>query len=335
MSLVSSLRAPLVLGAVAVLSIGCSDDQSSAERQVTVPGQASSVLESLDPSEPASPYELDDEALDALGAKERDPTPLDELLKAGEREVSTDAQLAREEALQICMKENGFDYAIRPPDTEIDTARYDDEYVVNATLGYGVTTFLGREPLVVGSVAVDPNDAIISALNESEFDAYIVVADKCTVETGYMPSPEQQVVLVRVYDQFAVLLEELEDRIQSDSEVIQAWQLWQTCLSRSGYNYPNRFAIFTELSIERDDILNRTGPDLLSGRILLDDLPPDLQQELAELQTKERAIAQVDLSCREGLDDVIYEARVKVEQAMIDEDPGRIEALRLALAELQ
>ncbi|MGF1596173.1 MAG: hypothetical protein ACFCVK_04465 [Acidimicrobiales bacterium] len=130
------------------------------------------------------------------------------------------------------------------------------------------------------------------------------------------------------------MLEDIEQKIAADPSVVEAWGRWRRCMDDAGYGFADRFAIYLELSVERDRLLAAFGSELVTGQLLLDDLPDGVAADIAALQTRERTIAQADLACRPGLDEAIYRARVRVEQALIDTEPERIDRLLLALAEL-
>jgi hypothetical protein len=233
------------------------------------------------------------------------------------------------------MTADGFEFSIRPPMDATAYGQYDDEYVVNATLGYGITSFLGRGPIAIGTVPIDPNEQYLSSLDDASQITWYAAFDECGLETGYLSSPETQEREEEVYGELAaLLLEEIEQRISAEPDVVDAWGVWRRCMADAGYDYTDRFAIHQELSAERDRLLADFGPELLTGQVVLDDLPDEIAQQIADLQTRERMIAQADLGCRPGLDEAIYEARVTVEQAILDVDHERVDRLLLALAEL-
>jgi hypothetical protein len=135
------------------------------------------------------------------------------------------------------------------------------------------------------------------------------------------------------YAELEAVYSEIDDRIEAEPSVVDAWSAWRDCMAMAGFFYENRSEIIAELHLETDAILAEVGPELLTGEVLIEDLGDQMHSRLSAVQLKEREIAQADLSCRVELDDTLYEARVRVEQEFLEAEHGRVDRLLLAAAE--
>lgn len=128
-----------------VLLMGCASASDPVAEPPAEP--IDSILANLDPSEPVDPSELDEEVIDELAVAYRGPTPLHGFFEA--HTCPEKSQLQYEEEISTRMVLEGFDYIAVVYETPTLVRQLGDEYVVNALLGYGISTLWGREPIQV------------------------------------------------------------------------------------------------------------------------------------------------------------------------------------------
>lgn len=322
----------LVAASAGLLLVGCSRQSPADQASGASPDpKLSSVVAELDPSEEASPLNLDEEDRKALARGISAPSPLEELLTS-----NAPKQLTYSEAVFVvtdCMEAAGFDHVPYDPSGSVDLPDdLTDEYVVNATVGYGISTFLGREPVRVASGgAINPNAEIYNSLTDEEREAYDQEIGRCQIEAGLVIADEDVDRYEAIWAELDQLQKDVDAQIDADSRVIEARHGWQMCMAEAGYEYRDRDEIYAELQSETQATVAAI-PALAQGAFV-EDLEPDQQRELADLQVKERTIAQADLLCRTELDEILWATRIEVENNMIEDDSARIDRLVIAMAE--
>lgn len=176
-----------------------------------------------------------------------------------------------QEAIRVCMAEQGFEYnPVLPPEESFVV--YDDvsEEEWARTQGFGITTWIGREEEVASAYEwTDPNQEILDAMSEAEQEAwhaalwgtpeeqeeqYQTEIDPETGEEifewfGYGPGCQGQAYEAEYGDpaQTNELWEELNpefdamwQRIQADPRMVEGNQEWSSCMAEAGFNYTSQ-----------------------------------------------------------------------------------------------
>jgi hypothetical protein len=224
---------------------------------------------------------------------------------------------AVEPLIAACMNEAGFEYipvdylTVRKAMTSDKSAPGlgDEEYA--AQYGYGISTRLdiaGLPPQLATDTIVqiglgEQNIQIFNNLSEADQEAYnhtlfgentnatfaFTIEDEDFSETGgctraaieQVFTPEQ--MESSFYNPGDALVEQ-------DPRVIAAIADWAACMREEGFDYNSPEETEGDIEERLDAILDGAEPEELS---------PDAQAALTELQGEERAIASADLACEE------------------------------------
>lgn len=181
--------------------------------------------------------------------------------------------MRHEELVATCMVNQGFEYvpAVVPVDTE-DFVFDEEEYARERGFGISTSEWLTDGSTGVDGVSVDftvesgsaeqwvdPNDAIVEALSDSEREAYnnALYGEPTDLEFGSdLSDPESETAddiwgrgcmgeadreiyggVDEVYQEIGPMFEELQQRIESDPRVVEARQKWTACMADRGYDF--------------------------------------------------------------------------------------------------
>lgn len=247
----------------------------------------------------AEPTETD-ESTTTESTDSDQPETLDDFLGTGFFSTDPEEQLANfarqqqqaEELVAACMAREGFEYipASRPVDTgqvgsdeDVEFAR---EYGFEiSTRGDGTAVFEGTDDWV------NPNDAIVEALSESERQAYHATlygssfddgflsgsdgtssdSDTSTTEatdTGFEGCFGEAAAEVYELDTFEEISEQLDfqslfERVEADPKFAEMEAEWSDCMAERGYQYEDPDALYEsldDLRVRYDEIVGTSDP---------------------------------------------------------------------------
>ncbi len=216
-------------------------------------------------------------------------------------------QLRQEEAVQRCMKREGFKYQVQsaggigftgdlPTD---DPKRFAEQY------GYGISTLLNPDELA--KPAKDPNAATVAALSDAERKAWnrsLYGVDDPTKLTDAGPTKgciaaatkelfSSFIQLTQVFSSY----EELRTRVNNDKRVLEAMKAWSACMKQSGYSFTDDRKAADAINNELAKLFEVSGANGgatggLAG--IGNGIDP---VKLRELQKREITQAKVDYAC--------------------------------------
>lgn len=261
------------------------------------------------------------------------------------------ANLAYEEALATCMRDQGFEYTPAPA-VSTDGAPTEQEDTSTREwaeqFGYGIYVQTDAERALAAwydanPVPPDPNEAYVDAMSDAEKDAYdrALQGDAAdgTVDAPQDPDADQgctgraqEEVYADFYaavnaeewtafnDDFAALTEEIFE----DPAVENLDKEWAACMDESGQGG------FLSPDNARDFFWQKSS-DLVQAT----DVGEDPVRDPA-IEDRERAIAVADWDCKRTLD---YDAKVRAvqfakEQAYVDSHAELIEAVKGLAAQM-
>lgn len=242
-----------------------------------------------------------------------DETPLSAAYAAADGERPSDYQAQVEALIQQCMAEQGFDYI--PVDltlTELEPLRGLSLEQYRQEFGYGLSTEIEDGDQGNEQKFADPNDAIRENLGAEELEAYNDALLGKPSEAKEIRTEEGELIMVdnpnacinkshatidrpitdesvRAQAQLSLLIFELDERIASDSRVIDAQDAWSTCMTEAGYQFANPQGIEEDILLRLAEISSETD----DGEVSFD------QAALSSIQTYELEIAQQDEACRD------------------------------------
>lgn len=248
-----------------------------------------------------------------------------------------DRQQQARELIAECMAKEGFEVisAYPPVDNiaEFGAPRDDIDYA--REYGFGISTTFGDTDLLASADEwIDPNQAIIESLSESERAAYFDALEGTGEFDGCIGEADKQVfgreTLSEIYEKTD--LESIFDRLAADPRIADIEAEWSKCMAEQGYQYEN------------PDALNETVNDLRErfNEIVgvseeFDDQVADTEQvaqkevdqvALAALQTEERALAVANAGCTK----VLYKQTNKLykehEATFVNENRAVLEQIR-------
>jgi hypothetical protein len=175
-----------------------------------------------------------------------------------------------QEMIRTCMAEQGFEYIPAVyPQPDIATMEFDQiEYA--RTQGFGITTWYGNEEQFSGPEVdwVDPNQALIEAMSESEMEAYYEALHGPPMERETSSDGETLVTMSgsgfgsgcygeaseevygnqnQVYEVMSAELEDMYARVQADPRIAEANSTWAGCMSERGFSYESTEQMYTEV----------------------------------------------------------------------------------------
>lgn len=175
-----------------------------------------------------------------------------------------EAQEARvQELVRACMVDQGFEYIPAVPPQGSFAVMSDSEEEFVREQGFGITTWYGREDLnqpTEGTEWVDPNQAVVEAMSDSEREAYYEAlygppdqgepqVDEETGETIYMMEgfgagcmgQAQEEAFGNqnaLWEEMQPELDEMWQRITADPRMVEANETWSACMADRGFDYP-------------------------------------------------------------------------------------------------
>ena len=317
--------------------------------------------ESTEDAEPANQDEdvspSDDEPADDTD----EPETLEDFLGTGFFGFDPEAQAANyarqeqqvQELIAECMTREGFEYipAIRPIDDFGFGGPGDVEFA--ADFGFGITTFYGEtEPPWFQDDWIDPNQAIIEGLSESERNAYYDTlhgssfssgsfgfdtdstiatsedgseSEEVVVDNGFEGCSGQAYEEVYAFDDLQEVYEQLDlsslyERVEADPRAAKIYAEWSECMAERGYDYedPDTLyeSVYTEFQERLEEIVGSTGG-------FFDPFAGMSDEEIEELMTS--------LSPEE-MDDFFTQEQQTVQQDIDQEALAALQAEERALA---
>ncbi|MBX9244002.1 hypothetical protein ICW40_04165 [Actinotalea ferrariae] len=297
--------------------------------------------------------------------------PLDEMFEemyGSEDNEQMDQQMVEvEELTAACMAEQGFEYTPvdwsqqggmgpgEEPEEEWGTLEFAKKW------GYGATTNPYGDPTEntgEESEFVDPNQAVVEAMSETEQAAYYEALYGPPVEgegeemteynwetAGCSGKAQHEVYEVGTgmdEESFTALQEEMDtmwQSIQDDPRIAEVHGEWASCMADAGYDgfaaptdaensiFDKTNAIYEEAYAEENFDENATEEDWAA-------VEAGIQDQLAAITEEEIETAVADYTCRDEVDLTRTTAEVGVEyqQDFYDAHEAELEAWREALA---
>jgi hypothetical protein len=216
-----------------------------------------------------------------------------------------------ENAIQACMKAQGFDYVPVDPVAAraalFGSARLSDLDFAKQ-FGYGISTLWGHV-----SATADPNQRIRAALSPSDRRAYDLALGgddpgatfTSAVDTGDFSklggctkqATDQVFGGAQVLSELSAKLDQLEQRIFQDQRLVRAVAKWSACMANQGFRYEQPEDIDTDLYKRMEAIVGPVPGQFATGPAPGVAPPPYDHAALAALQHDEVAIAVADYDC--------------------------------------
>lgn len=298
----ATMRAIALILVLVVVASACGGADDTAEVVPTVPDDGSDAestedAESANQDEDVSPS---DEPAD--GADE--PETLEDYLGTGFFSFDPEAQAAnyarQEQQVQgliaECMTREGFEYiAVTRPVGDFGFGGPGDVEFA-AELGFGITTYYGEtETPWFQDDWIDPNQAIIEGLSESERNAYYDTlhgssfssggfgfetdsatatsedgseSEEVVVDSGFEGCSGQAFEEVYAFEELQEVYEQLDldslfERVEADPRAAEIDVKWSECMTERGYDYddPNTLyeAVYTDFQARLEEIVGSTG----------------------------------------------------------------------------
>lgn len=255
-----------------------------------------------------------------------------------------------EELVAACMAEQGFEYTpAEPMDMsepeglpEWDSQEYAEQY------GYGATT--GEELYGTGEEWVDPNADYLATMSESEQNAFYEAlygvtpeADpedpEAEVEYNWEEAGCQGAASHEVYEQGQIwddpaiqgYMDEMNAEYESltdDPALRKALDAWTDCIAEAGFDFATpeeaQQSIYDEMNALWEAVAP-TDPEAVTDG---ESYPEPDEAAMAELKTKELALASADYACKEssGYATAWETANLALEKRMWDKYGEQLEA---------
>ena len=347
--------AMIVVVAYAASACGGSDDTAEVHPPETTAGsdtESTEDAESTNQDEDVSPG--DDEPAD-------EPETLEDYLGTDFFSFDPEAQAANrarqeqqvQELIAECMTREGFEYiAVTRPVGDFGFGGPGDVEFA-ADFGFGITTYYGEtESPWFQDDWIDPNQAIIEGLSESERDAYYDTlhgssfssggfgfdSDSATstsedgsqseeevFDSGFEGCSGQAYEEVYAFDDLQEVYEQLDlsslyERVEADPRAAKIYAEWSECMAERGYDYedPDTLyeSVYTEFQERLEEIVGSTGG-------FFDPFAGMSDEEIEELMTS--------LSPEE-MDDFFTQEQQTVQQDIDQEALAALQAEERALA---
>lgn len=279
-----------------------------------------------------------------------------------------------EERVAQCMADEGFEYIpnVEPPDESNEDRAYalpPEEFAKQ--YGYGVTTLTMSD-----NSDENPNQVYRDSLSEQAKDAYDAalhgpwyVNEDGSGESGSgddrstpHPEPEDlgcsgrashevygvpeegdgEATGINPYETFNALMDDLlqlGERIQDDPRVVDANEVWRSCMADAGFAKFEKVGepemdIHSRLSDLRD--LDEQGGEMEREMAVIEGDMSDIDpEELNQLREYELELAQADYTCKdEHYAPVVDDVRVELESEFVEEHRSQLEQMRNELAEV-
>lgn len=246
----------LALGSAALLSAAACGSSSGPD--AAAPAETGSGSATEAPATTTTVAENPDsepESLDAFfGFDPNDPDASQEQFRQWE--------MRQQEAMARCMINQGFEYVPAVAPSEITAVDFNEESFARER-GFGISTQYDVVDPNSAEGFVNPNDAIVAAMSDSERNAYYTAlyGEETDLEGGEDPGFGggcQGEAGREVFGRAEEILRELEpmfddmqQRVEADPRLADADRGWTACMSDRGYDYD-----------DADDLFNKALPDL-------------------------------------------------------------------------
>ena len=258
------------------------------------------------------------------------------------------------------MLNEGFTYTPQDLDPEVFAfgravapGLSDEEFA--ATFGYGFASNAQRQLDLFNATSTDPNIAAVTAMSDAERDAWVFAmlgpgvtidldtGDLVDSDTGDVLDLQQTVFTgtgcvsqanqeifgsLQALFQLGPQFEELAERFDSDTRVIDITTEWSTCMAESGFAFSQLNEPTAEIAAEVNALL---APLLATANQALfsDSVEPlaftdEQQAALDELQANEIEVATADLMCITPFMDELDEIQQGYALDFIDENAGAL-----------
>lgn len=264
-----------------------------------------------------------------------DHTEFEALLRDGDIVVLDESlQRERQESIQNCMRENGFEYHTDALSRDVRAAIDPDAYMdisVAKKWGFGesTTVFPGpqvpsgiighEEEQLLGASAATHNEDYRASLSDAATAAYDSTTQMCAESTSDTPLNRLLLVLRQEYA-------DLNTRIEADPETLRYLDVARACVKE-------RFPSFSTLDQELLQIQQSIRVVNSSSTYTRDGIsfPPDATDLLIQTQQREIAVATAAVECGLlGPDRIQHRASVKskhVDAFMADNEATIVEIL--------
>ena len=328
-----TIRIAVVVLALVLAACGAGSTEDTGPVEEPVAGDAGEVSATTESSvDPVT-------ETTAAGSGEDEPETLAAYLGYDLDDPDASAARAMEEQRRVeeniarCMAEEGFEYvpAVRPMSSS--SFAFDEEEFARER-GFGITTWYGQEDPFgfEDNDWVDPNDAILEALSESEREAYH--------ETLYGPgayhsgSPGESIVEIvdsgegcrqrayeevygardEVWEQLGPKFEELTQRLFADPRFQEASDRWAVCMADRGYPYGSIEQMYEEVY---QDFQSRLDEIIGEGGGFVNPFEGWTEEEI-EAFLAERSEEEIsdfyDQAQQQGMQDIDQEALAALQQ---------------------
>ncbi|MHA7132329.1 hypothetical protein [Oerskovia turbata] len=259
-----------------------------------------------------------------------------------------------EELTAECMAELGFEYIPNDQSGGISWAPEDEEETdpvkYAAENGYGMTVqpeFTPEQEEEMNSY-VDPNQAYIDAMSETEMNAYYAalygdMEGMEPDENGEMPelAPEQMGCSSKAYEEasggeqelyesedmqaFEEATTKLYEDTAKDARMTEVVAKWVDCMADAGFDHESPDAAFEHFMNASNEMYSGDNPE-----------GPD-EAELKELQELEKDTAVADQKCKEKVkyDEVQRTVQFDLEKTFVEENKDLLDRVSAAYAEIQ
>lgn len=236
-----------------------------------------------------------------------------------------DADLDGQRAIQLCMKQQGFEYVATVPidDLPLEQVVFYGSLPETAAIaeegGFGLAAQFDRAVsamTVEEIIAADPNTVITGTLSEAELEAYELalwgdepptegqpfVPDVGCVGEGFLQTQR----MFQFSEDFAAPLEELRLAVAADPVVVSALRSWTMCMAEAGFLFEDPISMVTDLEREFGDLRDRhLASQTGSG------------PSLGDLRVKERTVAVAHNSCAAPYEASVGEIRAEYERDFV------------------
>lgn len=172
-------------------------------------------------------------------------------------------QMRQEESMARCMINQGFEYVPAVAPSEITAVDFNEESFARER-GFGISTQYDVVDANPAEGFVNPNDAIVAAMSDSERQAYYTAlygeeteveggdddlgfGGGCQGEAGREIFGRAEEILRELEPMF----DDMQQRVEADPRLADADRGWTACMSDRGYDYD-----------DSDDLFNKALPDL-------------------------------------------------------------------------
>ena len=256
----------LALGSVLLLSVAACG--SGAATDVSAPAETGSGSEAATTTTSAATTTSAEEAEDSGAEPESlnaffgfDPNDPD-----ASQEQFRRWQMSQQERIAVCMANQGFEYVPAVAPGNVDVLALDEEQYAREQ-GFGISTRYNTVEEDAAEQWVDPNEAIVAAMSDSEEAAYYTAlyGEETGLEEGAEESDAtfwgggcqgeaaQEVFgqADAIFQELEPLLTDLQERVEADPRLADADRRWTACMSDRGYDYD-----------DAEDLQNTAIPDL-------------------------------------------------------------------------